>query len=271
MTKSLLFVGTLCLCFALSGCKDAPKTEQNASQEQNHTHHNAQAHSCPHHSQDGTHQCSHDDNTTHHCSHHKKQEGNTTHKCSHQHKQTHKHSFTDTPSGKMMKAMHEAMMKHKPSRSASAEIDFLTDMIPHHQGAVDSAKIILAHSNDNAKLKALAQNIISTQEKEIAEFKALLAKNQFSKNTLNENQYRDFFKKNRQAMKKMMNQMHIKESGNIQKDFLTAMIAHHQGAVDVSKIVLEFSKDAQIQSIAKNIISSQEKEITQMKAMLQAL
>lgn len=264
MTKSLLFVGTLCLCFALNGCKDAPKTEQNASQEQNHTHHNAQTHSCAHHSQNGTHQHCRDDNATHTCPHHKKQEAN---KCSHQHK----HSFADTPSGKMMKAMHEEMMKHKPSRSASAEIDFLTDMIAHHQGAVDSAKIILTHSNDNAKLKTLAQNIISSQEKEIAEFKALLAKNQFSKDALNENQYRDFFKKNRQAMKKMMKQMHIKESGNIQKDFLKAMIAHHQGAVDVSKIVLEFSKDAQIQSIAKNIINSQEKEITQMKTMLQAL
>lgn len=50
---------------------------------------------------------------------------------------------------------------------ADADIAFIQGMIPHHEGAVDMANIILEHGDDE-EAKTLARNIIAAQEEEIA-------------------------------------------------------------------------------------------------------
>ncbi len=60
--------------------------------------------------------------------------------------------------------------------SGNADTDFVKGMIPHHQGAVDMAKIVLEHGKDPA-LKKLARDIIKAQDKEIAFMNRWLAKN----------------------------------------------------------------------------------------------
>lgn len=54
-----------------------------------------------------------------------------------------------------------------------ADIAFIQGMIPHHQGAVEMANIILEHGDDE-EAKALARDIIAAQEKEIAWMKSWL-------------------------------------------------------------------------------------------------
>jgi uncharacterized protein (DUF305 family) len=49
-------------------------------------------------------------------------------------------------------------------------------MIPHHQGAIDMAKVALKHAKD-PETKRLAQTIIADQEREIAEMQAWLKRN----------------------------------------------------------------------------------------------
>lgn len=56
-----------------------------------------------------------------------------------------------------------------------ADADFVRGMIPHHQGAIDMAKIVLAHGKD-PELKKLANGIVAEQEKEIAVMRAWLKK-----------------------------------------------------------------------------------------------
>lgn len=68
--------------------------------------------------------------------------------------------------------MHSAMGSNIP---ADADAAFIQGMIPHHQGAIDMARIVLDHGKD-PEARALAQSIITAQEAEIAQMRSWLDK-----------------------------------------------------------------------------------------------
>lgn len=67
---------------------------------------------------------------------------------------------------------------------------------------------------------------------------------------------------------KMHASMDLKYSGDADLDFLRGMIAHHQGAIDMAKVVLEYGKDARVRKLAEEIIRAQEQEIADMQKWL---
>lgn len=60
--------------------------------------------------------------------------------------------------------------------TGNADVDFVRGMIPHHQGAIDMAEVVLKHGKD-AAVRKLARTIIREQKKEIAWMNAWLKKN----------------------------------------------------------------------------------------------
>jgi hypothetical protein len=73
-----------------------------------------------------------------------------------------------------------------------------------------------------------------------------------------------FLKENDAAMTKMMNNMAIKPSGDIDRDFVAMMAPHHQGAIDMAISELRYGKNEQLRRIAQEIIVDQMQEIAAM-------
>ncbi|MDH4413706.1 MAG: DUF305 domain-containing protein [Rhizobium sp.] len=83
----------------------------------------------------------------------------------------------DSPSSKAFAEANARMHKDMAvPLTGNADVDFVQGMIPHHQGAIDMAKIVLEHGKD-PEIRKLAEEVIQAQEGEIAMMKAWLAKN----------------------------------------------------------------------------------------------
>ena len=75
-----------------------------------------------------------------------------------------------------MAANHKMYAQMSIEYTGKADVDFVRGMIPHHQGAVEMAHIVLEHGTD-PEVKKLAEGIISAQESEIAWMQEWLSRN----------------------------------------------------------------------------------------------
>ena len=81
-----------------------------------------------------------------------------------------------TDASKAYMEAHDRMMSGMmQGMTGDADKDFVLMMIPHHDGAIDMAKVELRYGKD-PQLRALAEKIIAAQGPEIAEMKAWLEK-----------------------------------------------------------------------------------------------
>ncbi len=66
-------------------------------------------------------------------------------------------------------------------------------------------------------------------------------------------------------MGKMMADMAVAPSGDIDRDFVAMMVPHHQGAIDMAQIILRYGKNEQLKRLAQEIIVTQQQEIAAMR------
>ncbi len=82
----------------------------------------------------------------------------------------------------------------------------------------------------------------------------------------------EYTKMNAIMLNKMKSNMsNIPVSGNVNIDFLTGMIAHHQSAIDMSQSILRSAINPDVIKLANSIISNQTAEITKMENLLSSL
>lgn len=145
-------------------------------------------------------------------------------------------------------------MSHDHS-NVTSEQQFLVDMIPHHQEAVDTSKIILSSASGNAQLTNLLSGIITSQTNEIEMMKWRLAQ-RYTGSAMTS------------SYKEMMPNLTQLTWLEQIKAYLEGMIEHHQGAVQMAQSVLKLNPRSELKQFAENIILVQEAEIQMMKWLL---
>lgn len=145
------------------------------------------------------------------------------------------------------------------------DYDFANTMVMHHQSAVDMAKEVISKGS-NAEVKTMAQNIVTAQEAEIAQFKNITANYKMPEM---KEESKEAHNELGETMEKMETKMKgMSKTGNADKDFLMMMIPHHESAVTMGEDELSHGKNLELKKMAQKIIEDQSKEIKQFEAML---
>jgi hypothetical protein len=74
-----------------------------------------------------------------------------------------------------------------------------------------------------------------------------------------------FLSENDAAMNKMMADMTIKPTGDVDRDFVAMMVPHHHGAIDMAQAVLRYGHNEQLRRFAREIVVTQQQEIAAMR------
>jgi hypothetical protein len=74
-----------------------------------------------------------------------------------------------------------------------------------------------------------------------------------------------FLSENDAAMNKMMADMTVKPTGDVDRDFVAMMTPHHQGAIEMAQSVLRSGRNEQIRRLAQEVIVTQQQEIAAMR------
>lgn len=167
---------------------------------------------------------------------------------------------------------HDMSMDLGPA-DADYDLRFVDAMIPHHQGAVEMAQEVLEKSQ-RPEMKKLAEDIIAAQNREIEQMKqwrkAWYPKAD-SKPMAWHAQMGHMMEMSPEQIQAMMMKGDL-GAGDAEFDlrFLNAMIPHHEGALVMATDVQSKSKRPEMKQLAQEILSSQQKEIEQMKQWRQA-
>ena len=131
---------------------------------------------------------------------------------------------------------------------------FLEQMVPHHESAVEMAQVALKRTS-RSEVRALAQGIVSSQEAEISQMKALHQK-----------AFGTVLTRRPLAMGSMdMSALEAASGEDFDRMFLAMMIPHHASAIVMADSVKLGTPRPETTTLADTIIAAQSKEIGQMQ------
>jgi uncharacterized protein (DUF305 family) len=77
-----------------------------------------------------------------------------------------------------------------------------------------------------------------------------------------------FLHENARAMSKMMSDMAVSPTGDVDRDFVASMVPHHQGAIEMAIAELRYGHNEKLRRLAQEIIVDQQEEIAAMRVAI---
>jgi uncharacterized protein (DUF305 family) len=156
------------------------------------------------------------------------------------------------------------MMQSGSMMGQNIDQHFITQMIPHHEGAIAMAKVALERSK-RPEMITLANGIIAAQEKEINDMQSWYQS--WFGSTVPENSvgmmHMDGMTGDLDVLKKT-------SAADFDREFITQMIPHHEMAVMMAQMLQASTGRAEMKQLASNIIASQSSEIALMRGWLKS-
>jgi uncharacterized protein (DUF305 family) len=146
--------------------------------------------------------------------------------------------------------MSHSMMSHP---QITSEEVFISEMIPHHQEAIDTSRLVL--NSDNPEVSKLASQIISAQELEVEMMNTWI--NEWYPSSTYKSKYTN-----------MMPDLTKLEGKERDKAYLKGMIEHHKGAIEMAKQAQTVTLRNEVLELTNNIITTQEAEVKQIEEIL---
>lgn len=157
----------------------------------------------------------------------------------------------------------ETYKEYEAMQGETYDRNFIANMIAHHQGAVDMAKLALTNAK-HQELKDMANDIVTAQESEIAQMESW-QKEWGYPSTTGDNMMDHSAMGMMDDMMGMMSELEGKTGDEFDQAFIEQMILHHQSAIDMAAPGEKNAEHQEIKNLTKEIISAQTREIEQMK------
>ena len=161
-----------------------------------------------------------------------------------------------------------------PAANASfnmADVQFVAMMLPHHKPAVAMSDAILAKTDINPAITALAQQIKAEQQPEIDTMNSWLKKWNVDMTSMTDSGMGGMGGMNGMMSDSDMTKLDSATGVEASRLFLEGMTTHHSGAIDMAETEIKNGKDPDAIALAKSIKTAQTAEIATMKDLLAQL
>ena len=175
------------------------------------------------------------------------------------HEPTANESAHAMPSGPFAHAEMQMSERMMAAVGANASETWARKMIEHHRGAIAMSQILIDQGGEQ-RFVEMARQTIEKQQREVGELEQLVA----GGITGGSGEANPFGP----VEQSMHQQMMAASGGNISETWARKMIAHHQGAVDMSETLIRQGGDPEILAMARRTAEDQRREIAHLEAML---
>lgn len=152
------------------------------------------------------------------------------------------------------------------------DVMFLTNMIPHHQQAIDMSEIVLAKDGIDERVTALAERIRAAQQPEIEEMTALLEERGYQAGDMGGHEGMEMGDSDDTLMSEEdMEALESAEGAEASRLFLEQMLVHHEGAIMMAEAQLSMGGDEAVSDLAQRVLDDQTAEMAEMQQLLTEL